>query len=592
MAPATQTPDYIEASRRRSVLYGLDPAKPEPPYRGSVSPAATALKRLSDPVLDRLVAQIIDSRIGVVLADRSGQVTRRDAGNRSTMTAMDKHRIDVGFSLAETDVGTNGVGTSLETRCPAVVVGDDHFLEALRPFTCANAPIFHPISRRIEGTVGVICPVEETSPLLLPTATQLSAQITRLLLERAAPEERFLLEQFLQHRRRSNDAIATMSAKVLIATPAAQRLLTGVIQSELWDHVSGVVGQGSSGRVDFIRADGRPLRLRCRPVHRAGQVDGAVVEFMSAPQPDGRAKRQRRSIGLDGLVGTSDQWCGVAHHARLAARSSEPVLIVGERGTGRLAVANAIASLAGYSDIRVLDSADTLFEGALDWITRFHEALAPETAVILRRIDHLSPDIAAALTAMVSEAPRRARIIATTESAEANEPANASLLDRLDVLRIEIPPLRHRRDDIPPIVRDLAARLGRYSIDPRIISVLYRQPWPGNVTEVHQTLRATIARAGTEDPTVSHLPLRVLRTCSRRPLHGLRQQEADAIIDALAVTAGNKKDAARLLGISRATLYRRIDSFGIDLDAITFSRAPDPGNESDEPTLGRVTPSG
>jgi transcriptional regulator of acetoin/glycerol metabolism len=94
---------------------------------------------------------------------------------------------------------------------------------------------------------------------------------------------------------------------------------------------------------------------------------------------------------------------------------------------------------------------------------------------------------------------------------------------------------------------------------------LYRQPWPGNVTELRQALRSAHARAGTEALTVRHLPRHVQREPNRRPLHGLRQQEADAIVAAISSTA-TRADAARQLGISRATLFRRIKAYGLDLD--------------------------
>ena len=129
MAPAPHRPTHamadMAAARRRSALYGLDPTTSEIPHLGEPRPAGDALRRLSAPVLDRLLSQIEDTSLAVVLADREGRMTHRDAATARTLAAMDDRSLDVGSSLAESDVGTNGVGTSLETKRPAMVVGED-----------------------------------------------------------------------------------------------------------------------------------------------------------------------------------------------------------------------------------------------------------------------------------------------------------------------------------------------------------------------------------------------------------------------------------------------------------------------------------
>ena len=569
MAPTPSRPEPViadmVAARRRSAHYGLDPAASEIPHLGEPHPAAESLTRLSAPVLDELLSQLADTSMGAVLADRRGCLTRRDAATPAVLAAMDDRSLDVGYSLAETKVGTNGVGTSLETRRPAIVVGDDHYLECFKAFTCANAPILHPVTRRVEGSVGVVCPVDDTGPLLLPTAVQLSAQISQLLLEQATSEERFLLEHFLRRRRSPRNAIATIGQGVLIATPAAQRLLAGVDQAELWEHVRAAIGQGRMTDTDFESPSSPPLRLRCQPLFRGGELGGATVELAVESSPTRRTRQTRHEDRLGDLVGASDRWRAVVREALQAARLNEPVLVVGERGTGRLSIAEAIAQHGGTCPIEVFDSAEILIEGAFDWVLRARDALVRETAVVLRRVDQLPDDVAATLASVIASAPDQAWVIATTETTSATEPGLAALLDRLNVLQIEVPPLRNRRDDIPPLVHHFTADRGHRRVDPHVISVLYRQSWPGNVIELRQTLRSARAKAAGRALTVQHLPRHIRQEPSRKPLHGLRQQEADAIVAAITSTA-TRTEAAKLLGISRATLYRRIDAYGLDPD--------------------------
>ncbi|HDH02807.1 MAG TPA: hypothetical protein ENH15_01010, partial [Actinobacteria bacterium] len=285
----------IIESWRRSDFYGVDASRPELPYRGEAAPSGTALAQLSSPVLDRTLEQVSEDPVGIVLADRDGTITHRGAGQRLLLAAMDDNQIEVGFNLAESEVGTNGVGTSLETKRPTVVVGEEHYLDAYKSFSCANAPIVHPITNRIEGTVGLVCGAgDAANPLLLPTATLMASQIRQLLLDQARPEERALLEQFLLARKTNSAAVATMNRTVLIATASVQPLLLGLDQAELWDHVEGALRQDQPGDTELSAPSGRSIRLRCRPVLLGGDVVGAVVEFSNPPQPSARPKQTPR----------------------------------------------------------------------------------------------------------------------------------------------------------------------------------------------------------------------------------------------------------------------------------------------------------
>jgi transcriptional regulator of acetoin/glycerol metabolism len=555
-------PADIAAAQRRSALYGLDPTSRAIPHRGEPGPSAASLTRLSSPVLERLVAQVADSSLAVVMSDREGRLTHRDAPTISTLAALDSRSLDIGFSLAEIDVGTNGVGTSLETRRPAVVVGAEHFLECFRDFTCANAPIFQPLTGRIDGTVGVVCPVDDTSPLLLATAVQLASQISELLLERATPEERFLLKHFLRLRKSPKNAVATIGQNVLIASPPAQRHLADVDHVELWGRVEAAVRNGRPTDLELDRSAGTPLLLRCVPLHRGGELEGAAVHILTPRPATDRGRRHRAREQLEGLVGTSSAWQSVVRDALHAGRSDEPVLVVGERGTGRCAVAKAIAAPA-RPKARVFDSSDLLATGSKEWLGGIADAASPDATLVVRRIDELPDEVAAALAKLIGDRPG-SRFVATAAATTSTAPGGARLLSGLDVLRIEIPPLRDRREDIATLAQHFAGLLGRPPVDRQIINTLSRQDWPGNAAELAQALRSAHARARTGPMTVQHLPRHLRHRNGRVPLHGLRQREAEAIMAAINSTT-TRAEAARQLGISRATLYRRIATYGLDL---------------------------
>lgn len=555
----------VSEAQRRSQHYGLDPHRTEIPHVGEPDRAAADLIDLSAPVLDDLLAQLSDSSLAVVMADREGRLTRNDAPAATTRAAMQQRSLEVGFSLAEADVGTNGVGTSLQTKRPTVVVGDNHFLQRFHGFTCAHAPIINPVSDRVEGTVGIVCPADQTSPLLLPTAIGMAGAIGDLLVDAATPEERFLLEQFLQRRSGPRNAVATIGKGVLIASSAAQRLLTGVDTTELWPRIHAGLQPGGAFETRVDRPAGPSLHLRCQPLHRGGAVEGAVLEFVAPPRTKPPARRSRRPRQLGNLVGSSATWQTVVHDALSMVSLAEPVLIVGERGTGRLSIARAMAA-ARMTDtaVQIFDPSDPVVEGTREWLLRAQDTLRSDAIVVLRRADQFPDDVAAALATMLAR-PTGARVMATAEASRADQPGRAALLDQLRVFQIEVPPLRSRREDIGALVSHFSEQFGRRNIDPNITNLLYRQSWPGNVTELQQTLRAANATAKNAPLGVHHLPRHIRAAPSRKPLHGLRQQEADAIVAAIDATS-TRAEAAAQLGISRATLFRRIKDYGLSPD--------------------------
>jgi transcriptional regulator of acetoin/glycerol metabolism len=145
--------------------------------------------------------------------------------------------------------------------------------------------------------------------------------------------------------------------------------------------------------------------------------------------------------------------------------------------------------------------------------------------------------------------------------------ASADLADLLSSFpsTVELPPLRHHTDDLHQLVPFFLAKLsqhGRLSCSPEAMQVLLRAGWPGNTGQLWQVLRkvAQHRRTGVIQP--DDLPPET-RTVSRRLLSPLESMERDAIVQSLLDSGGNKVKAARSLGMSRATIYRKIHEYGI-----------------------------
>jgi transcriptional regulator of acetoin/glycerol metabolism len=136
---------------------------------------------------------------------------------------------------------------------------------------------------------------------------------------------------------------------------------------------------------------------------------------------------------------------------------------------------------------------------------------------------------------------------------------------RLFPRTLEVPPLRLHLEDLHLLVPLFLSRLaqgGRLSCSPEAMRLLMRMSWPGNVEQVHQVLRQVVRHRRTGSIEAEDLPPEA-HTVSRRVLSSLESMERDAIVRCLAEADGNKLQAARALGMSRATIYRKIHDYGI-----------------------------
>jgi transcriptional regulator of acetoin/glycerol metabolism len=131
---------------------------------------------------------------------------------------------------------------------------------------------------------------------------------------------------------------------------------------------------------------------------------------------------------------------------------------------------------------------------------------------------------------------------------------------------VTAPPLRHRIEDVRDLVAALLGRLSskHVGVDAGALNALLRHPWPGNVGELEQALVSALRRHPSGPVRAEDLPPSVHCT-ARKVLSGLEAVERDMITTALLDAGGDKARAAERLGISRATIYRKIRTYGIVL---------------------------
>ena len=128
-----------------------------------------------------------------------------------------------------------------------------------------------------------------------------------------------------------------------------------------------------------------------------------------------------------------------------------------------------------------------------------------------------------------------------------------------------MPPLRHRTEDIPGVVGRVLGKISQrrtIQVAPAALRVLSRYSWPGNITQLEQTLTAALAKRPVGAIQPDDLP-GFCHDSAKRQLTGMEAVERDAIVKALRDADGNRVQAAVTLGIARSSLYRKLRSFGI-----------------------------
>jgi DNA-binding NtrC family response regulator len=142
----------------------------------------------------------------------------------------------------------------------------------------------------------------------------------------------------------------------------------------------------------------------------------------------------------------------------------------------------------------------------------------------------------------------------------------SELVDRLAVSAILVPPLRDRRDEIPEMARrslnGVSANLLPMGerIRPDAMRALQRYGWPGNVRQLENVLRRALEMRPRQPIHATALPAEILAQAVSGPRGGIERIELEAILSALAESGGNVTMASKQLGISRATVYRRLRS--------------------------------
>jgi transcriptional regulator of acetoin/glycerol metabolism len=545
----------------------------------------TPLTRNALPVLRNLRDNLDGQPISVILTDAAGVVLVRLTGDRDLERHLDSVQLAPGFSYAEEFVGTNGIGTALEGGRPMHVFGHEHYAENLEDLACAGVPIHHPTSGKTIGAVDLTCWRRDADPLLVALAKTTADQITQALLTDSSAREFELLSEYLRACKRTAGIVLALNNDVVMMNDYARHVLDPGDQVVLLGQAADALASRQPGPVTVELPTGIKARLHCRPVGREGRPAGGVVhvKLVDWGTRQGVDTGPQARMFLPGLVGTGPLWLRACHQVDAVYGASEWLALEGERGTGKLALIRAVHQRRNPArHFQVLDAADA---GDPDWPARVRaELLDGEGDLVIRHVDRLKIRRLDALTTALDEALAAGRQhslwVAVTLSEGSADPGGwppgtpHTGGDLAELLRsfpstVEMPPLRHHSEDLHELVPFFLAKLnrpGQLICSPEAMQLLLRSSWPGNTEQLWNILKQVVQhrRTGTIHP--NDLPPECW-TVSRRLLSPLESMERDAIVQSLLDHEGNKVKAAKSLGMSRATIYRKIHEYRIVMPA-------------------------
>ncbi|HEY3315502.1 MAG TPA: sigma 54-interacting transcriptional regulator [Bacillota bacterium] len=396
-----------------------------------------------------------------------------------------------------------------------------------------------------------------------------------------------------------------------------RRLETAVNVSALADSLPAAAGEGvsivgSGGRI--LRADGAFAEKRGLPAEAlTGRDVRQVLEEIAAgsprvaPKRNGEGDSADEATGLAAIHGHSKEIQKAKQLAQKAAATDLTVLITGESGTGKELFAKAIHQMSPRStrpyvaincaaipeslmEAEMFGYASGAFTGAKRGGNPGKFEQAHRGTIFLDEVGDLASLLQGKLLRVLQDGEIEkigattpfnvdVRVITATNKKLSSMAETGrfrrDLYYRLNVLRIHLPPLRERPEDIPLLATIFLDRFNRRyaglaprSITSEALDVLTRYSWPGNVRELQNTLRSVFSLEDAREIKPEHLPphlrqlARVPRGLGQKSLEKVVEEvEREMILEALRATGNNRAKSARLLGLPRSSFYEKLDRY-------------------------------
>ncbi len=603
----------------------INPSKLTPAQLDSARNANQHLLAVARPIMEDIHQYIEGSNTLIVLVNSAGYALDF-FGDSSMIEIAKRYSIEPGTSISEGQIGTNALALPLYDGVPAHTVGAEHYLKKLHGLAGAAAPIFT-ITGRTLGTLGILTRAENYHPhslgLVVAGARAIEGQLQSIdLLEEqniqlselntilASLSEGILVwnsEGMLMHANTATMNILGLTSGGLVGRPVDDNIrFPAFIQEALQKteqlkdvEANIIVGERVVNCVinlDHVQKN-QETRLVIMTLRPAEAVRKLVQKQVGA----------QAFFTLDDLVGRSREIRRIRRLVKAAAPAQAGILIRGESGTGKSVVATAIhhESPRNLAPFILVSCSSVPSEFILAELLGYESGtskhlpggrpskfeLAEGGTLYFQDVEHLPFEAQAALLNAIElgivvrlgsahPIPINVRIIASSsanlEKLIAEGSFRADLYYRLSSFEIVLPPLRARKADIPLLVERILERYNRQhernvTLAAGTLNLLKKYTWPGNIRELETILARAMVQAGdSEIIGPMHFP-EYIRDPVKRTMAGsfspqvksLSDLEREALIQAARDCNGNLTQMAKVLGIGRTTVWRKMKALNI-----------------------------
>ncbi|MDN5345380.1 MAG: sigma-54 dependent transcriptional regulator, acetoin dehydrogenase operon transcriptional, partial [Clostridia bacterium] len=581
-----------------------------------------SLIKIAKTYINTLYKAVEGSGFIIFLADEEGVILLLK-GDPPELERHKRINLVEGAVWSEKEAGTNAVGTAIVIGQPVQIVGCEHFCASQHHITCSAAPIFDCTNEMI-GIINMSAESEKVHPHTLGMVMAAARAIENQLRLEKALEDVIKANNTMKTTLISvPEAIVTLDegGRISQINPNAANMFGIREEKAIGQHVdevfkclpplAGVIDRAAvMDNVEVIFENDNNTRrctVNARPTIHQDRVTGAVIVIHSKETVHrlvNEVTGAQAQFTFHAIIGRSKKLERAREIARTAAVTNSTVLLLGESGTGKelfaQSIHNASCRKGPFIAVNCAAIPRSLIEselfgyeaGSFTGANRNGRPGKFERAnggtIFLDEIGDMPLDLQVILLRVLQERqvvrvggfkpiPIDVRVIAATNKDLAARVAEGTFREdlyfRLNVVTVDIPPLRERKEDIPLLVDYLlpriSERLGKAitGLTPRALKSLQEYDWPGNVRELENTLERGVIIARGTVLDVEDIPEPVIRghltpAVPREELLSLAEIEKGAITSTL-TQVNSIVEAARVLGISRSTLYRKISQYNI-----------------------------
>lgn len=493
--------------------------------------------------------------VGLLLADAQGRILDRWADRQTGYKHLDGVGSIRGADLAESTVGTNGVGTPIITREITQITANEHYAGFYSSAICTGAPLLHPFSKEVIGAVTLSCDSGSHRPLLRALISSLTSTLDQHLLDLEKPSTRQMFDYFLRYGKKHTSPVVGFNTQgVLLQNQEALKL--SPIDTKIIHHAA--VTANNRGEAVTETTFGKVL-LKVRSFN-----EGENLLVLITPEKTSASYGLIQRKTSTPLVGTSQEWRNYLRELTRVRGTGKPILFWGEKGSGKtsLAVGSPYTRKQSYPGIEVLDVGAIPLVGSQQWFIQLEVLIRGSKRIIIRNVDMLETLNLEALRCLITDMNKPERM--TFVASDLGQTKAYALAMELEAQTMEVAPLRHHSNDVHALWKHFVATNHpgkKLMLSSEALTTLQKFAWSGNIKELQMTVAYVAdSKMNTREVMVQDLP----EGFRQRSMPGLIEvAEEEALHQALKQADGNRTKAAEILGVSRATIYRKIKSYGV-----------------------------